>query len=99
MSEFPVFVYRRDNEAAMRVPTIGGVAAMAVHDADERKAALAEGWAASVEDLKAPAEPAIDETSPPTRAELVQKAKELGLTFHHKTGDAKLAAMIEEALA
>lgn len=45
------------------------------------------------------AEPVIDETSPPTRAELEHKAKELGLTFHHKTGNAKLLAMIEEALA
>lgn len=34
---------------------------------------------------------------PLTRAELEAKAKELGLTFHHKTGDKKLAELIAAA--
>ncbi len=40
-----------------------------------------------------------DETAPPTRAELEAKAAELGLKYHHKTGDAKLAKLIEDAIS
>lgn len=36
--------------------------------------------------------------SPPTREELETKAKELGIKFDGRTGDAKLAAKIAEAL-
>jgi hypothetical protein len=43
-------------------------------------------------------QPADDTNKPPTREELKQKATELGLNFHHNTGDDKLAAMIADAL-
>lgn len=52
----------------------------------------------------APREPEVVETSvpddseAPTRIELVEKAKELGLTFTKRTSDEKLLAMITEAL-
>lgn len=48
--------------------------------------------------IKLPSTLVADDTSPPTRAELEQKAAELGIKVHHKTGDAKLAAMIAAAL-
>jgi len=41
---------------------------------------------------------APDDNSAPTRIELVEKAKELGLTFTKRTSDEKLLAMITEAL-
>lgn len=44
-----------------------------------------------------PGDEAHDDT-PPTREELEIKAKELGLKYHHKTGDKKLAEMIQQAL-
>jgi hypothetical protein len=39
-----------------------------------------------------------DDNAAPTRIELVDKAKELGLTFTKRTSDEKLLAMITEAL-
>jgi hypothetical protein len=39
-----------------------------------------------------------DDNAVPTRIELVDKAKELGLTFTKRTSDEKLLAMITEAL-
>ena len=39
-----------------------------------------------------------DDNAAPTRIELVEKAKELGLTFTKRTSDEKLLAMITEAL-
>lgn len=39
-----------------------------------------------------------DDSEAPTRIELVEKAKELGLTFTKRTSDDKLLAMITEAL-
>jgi hypothetical protein len=39
-----------------------------------------------------------DDNAAPTRIELVNKAKELGLTFTKRTSDEKLLAMIAEAL-
>jgi hypothetical protein len=40
-----------------------------------------------------------DDSEAPTRIELVEKAKELGLTFTKRTSDEKLLAMITEALS
>jgi hypothetical protein len=40
-----------------------------------------------------------DDSEAPTRIELVEKAKELGLTFTKRTSDEKLLAMIAEALS
>ena len=39
-----------------------------------------------------------DDSEAPTRIELVEKAKELGLTFTKRTSDEKLLVMITEAL-
>ena len=53
----------------------------------------------------AEAQPQVVETSvpedseAPTRIELVEKAKELGLTFTKRTSDEKLLSMITEALS
>lgn len=40
----------------------------------------------------------IDENLPPTREELTQKAKELGLKFNKRTSDDKLLAKINEVI-
>lgn len=49
-----------------------------------------------VEIIKIEETPADD--APPTRLELVDKAKELGLKFTKRTSDEKLLAMINEAI-
>ncbi len=61
----------------------------------EYVAALADGWTEEIGTN--PAEKPISNAAP-TRAELEQKAREIGLKYHGKTGDAKLAQMIERAI-
>lgn len=68
-------------------------------DDDKIEDALAEGWHLTTPDAKAAHEAELAEkASQPTRAELEQKAKELGLTFAPNIGDIKLAEKIAEAV-
>lgn len=72
-----------------------------VNTQEEFDAAIAAGWHADYAEMlnpkpKEPAEPVSD--GAPTRAELEQKANELGLKFDGRTGDKKLGEMIAEAL-
>jgi hypothetical protein len=74
-----------------------------VVDADAEgalEAAIADGWhlttPAALEASHAPKEP--DDNAPPTRDELIAKAKELGLTFGPNTASKKLGEMIEAKL-
>lgn len=68
--------------------------------------AQADGWhldqyaakAAHEATLLDQSAPAVDESAPPTRAEMEQKATELGIKFDARMGDKKLAAKIAEAL-
>lgn len=60
---------------------------------------IPEGWFKTVfeaNDALIPKEPAED--SPPTRAELEEKASELGIKFDGRTSDKRLADAIEQAL-
>lgn len=58
--------------------------------------ALSNGWLASYADIFEPA-PVVD-NSPPTREELEQKAKELGIKFDGRTSDKKLGELIAQRL-
>lgn len=60
---------------------------------EQAAAAAAEPQALEVVETSVP-----DDSEAPTRIELVEKAKELGLTFTKRTSDEKLLAMITEAL-
>ena len=60
---------------------------------EQAAAAAAAPQALEVEETAVP-----DDGEAPTRIELVEKAKELGLTFTKRTSDKKLLAMITEAL-
>lgn len=66
-----------------------------VSDEADHSEALESGWF----DTLPEALDANPETAAPTRAELEAKALELGLKFDGRTGDRKLAAAIESALA
>lgn len=59
---------------------------------------LKDGWALSSAEAKVKFDAAQEaqDSAPPTRAELEEKAKELGLKFDGRTTDKKLAAMIAE---
>jgi hypothetical protein len=92
--EFPRLVYKS--------PTIHQL----VEDAERLEAALSAGWfntvpeaIKGVADVK-PAEPsdAGESSRPPTRAELEEKAIELGIKFDGRTSDRKLLDQINAAL-
>lgn len=75
-------------------------------DADEEgaiEAAKAEGWFETTDEAKAAGDEAkarreAELNTPPTRAELEAKAKELDIKFNDKTSDKKLADLIAASL-
>lgn len=73
-----------------------------VKDADEQTAAHAEGWCVTTTGAKGKkpkVEKAIEaDDTPPTRDELEQKAKQLGIKFDGRTSSKTLTAQIAEAL-
>jgi len=79
-----------------------------VDDADAETAALNDGWFttwpaakqahAAAQEAAAAAQAASDATTLPTRAELEQKATELGIQFTAKTSDKKLNDLIAATL-
>lgn len=85
---------------------------LGVNNADQLKAALADGWHrtidAAIAALVTPAEAvlaevaeakeAVAEIAPDTRAALEEKARELGVPFNARTRDEVLAERIAEAL-
>lgn len=106
--EFPTLVYRCPGEHQR----LGGTYSyLPVKDKDQYGAAISEGWfptlpqaidwkmyvAESESETKAE-EVVSDDTAPPTRAELEQKAAELGIKFDGRTGDKKLGELIEAKL-
>ena len=121
MNEFPQALYIMPGVEKLES---GQFTTQLVKDAEQRDAALADGWHTCQEDAKAAfeadeaeriaaalkaAEPAAspviskpnleDDNAPPTRAELEQKATELGVEFSPNIGDKKLAERIAVKLA
>lgn len=90
----------------------GGFSTLGVKSEEALAAALKDGWYLTLDEAiaakdgvkaeqpaAAPATPAAPEpqdNAPPTRAELEQKAKELGLKVHPKISDANLLKKINE---
>lgn len=70
-----------------------------VNDPDEEAAALADGFHLTTPEAIAD-QPSTDseEGAPPTRAELIQKATELGLDFKHNISNVKLAELVADAV-
>jgi len=107
MSEFPDIVYRVPG------PHYGadgrGFAYMGVNDADEMKAALADGWHRTIADAMgnteakavlvevAEAQEAVADIADETREALEVKAKALGVSFNSRTSDKVLAERIAAA--
>ena len=98
--QFPRFVYKCPGP----LQRAGGTyASLLVKSGEAFDAAMLDGWhpdmlaainpPVPVEVVKPP-EP--DDNAPPTRAELEQKATELGLKFDGRTGDTKLGKMIAD---
>ena len=100
--QFPCMIYRAGGEHDLH-----GVMCdyMIVEHNEELGTALACGWslspleAAEYAALTARMKetpPVIPMDAPPTRAEMEQKARELGIIFDGRTTDAKLAAKIAQ---
>lgn len=87
--EFPILVYR-DGGSFQRKG--GTYSYKQVNDDEQLQQARADGWFDSLEAAINP------ESAAPTRAELEEKANELGLKFDGRTSDKKLALMIAEKL-
>lgn len=58
---------------------------------------LKQGWSLTMDDAKQ-ATPAVADDSKPTRAELEQKAVELGIRIHGKMADKTIAQMIDDRI-
>lgn len=111
MNEFPRMLYKAGGPEEIHG---GRFSTLIVHNDDDLDAALAGGWSMTTpEAIEAAKPPAVQgatatslslaaqdnpDTAAPTRSELEQKATELGITFGNRLGDAKLAALIDEAL-
>ncbi|MDK6077934.1 hypothetical protein [Massilia varians] len=111
-NEFPRMVYQAGGTEEIHG---GRFATNIVNDQDELDAALAGGWHLTTPEAKAAAEKPDaagaadagaggadddkDDDAPPTREELKAKATQLGLTFPGNVSNAKLAEMIDAALA
>jgi len=100
--QFPTLVYKCPG--AHQRPG-GTYAYQGVQDADEHAAALADGWFVTLPEaiegvapVVAPAAPASAPNAPPTRAELEQKAAELGIKFDGRWGDKKLSDAIADKM-
>ena len=102
MDRFPQMLYRAGGAEQIHG---GRFSTLIVNDAESLEAALAGGWhettpaaleaaANPPEQLKAPADDA-----PPTRAELEQKALELGIKLDGRWGDKRIGDEIAKKLA
>lgn len=101
MTTFPVHVYKSPGI----YPARGGKTynLESVANEEELEAMQDKGWHLSRADALNPPKVEQKATEPddegaPTRAELEQKATELGLKFDGRTSDGKLGKMIAEAL-
>lgn len=95
---FPTLVYKGKGPYSRAGGTYDYAPANDQQEFDEK---LASGWfetlPESIQSNDNPTEQA-GENAPPTRIELIEKAKELGLTFTKRTSDDNMLAMITEAL-
>ncbi len=93
MTEFPLLMFRTPG------PHFGppGVTYdwRAARDEQHMREMIADGWAMTLNEAIDGEKP---DESPVTREELEQKARELGIKFDGRTGDKKLAALIEAAI-
>lgn len=106
-SEWPQMLYRVPGPHIIEGT---GYALHLVHSADERDAAMGDGWHETTDAASTPvAQPApaaadapvaseSAKDAPPTREELEEKARELNIRFDGRTSDKKLGEAIAAAL-
>lgn len=91
---FPCFVYKAGGSLTYKGKQYSY---LSVNSDDDVKAALADGWAMTRDEALFPAPKAEpNEDAPPTRAELEQRAAELGIKVDGRWSDKRLATEIEK---
>ena len=105
-NEFPRMLYKAGGPEHIHG---GQFLTLIVNDEAEQADALDQGWDMTTSDARARVEAKLAkeeqrkdapaDNEPPTRAELEQKAKDLGVKFDGRTPEKKLAEMIEAKLA
>ena len=108
MADFSEIVYRGQG---LHQRKGGGFSTLGVNSPEALEKALADGWYRTLPEANeahdkpksvqsaAPASASVpQDDAPPTRAELEQKAKELGVKFDGRTSDRKLGEAIAKAL-
>lgn len=105
MSDFPQMLYKAGGPHEIHG---GKFDYTIVNDEAELEQAQADGWHLTTPEAKEAADAAKSgsvsgtaddsDNAPPTRAELEQKATELGVKFDGRTSDKKLGEMIAVAL-
>jgi hypothetical protein len=103
MTEFPALVYKVPGKY---VRPHGTYDFTGVNNAEELQSKLKEGWFCSLSEAIEPKKETrvaatieTDDTAPPTRQELEEKATELGIKFDGRFSDKKIAQLIDETLA
>lgn len=99
--DFPTLVFKKGGAHQRKGGTFSY---LGINDAEALELALSAGWFKTMAELDKPVLTAeevkeVDENAPPTREELIAKCNELGIKFHHKAGNDKLAELISEKLA
>jgi hypothetical protein len=101
MDQFPQMLYHMPGSE----PIHGGhFATRIVKDEAERDAAIEEGWhettpaAKEAHEAQQRGDVKVDDSKPPTRAELEQKATDLGIKFDGRTSAKKLTDLIAATL-
>lgn len=93
--KFPCLLYK--TPGPHRKPGVGTYRYIGCKDAEQYEVLKGRGWFPSLLAAMGKDEP-VDETAPPTREEMEQKAKELGMRSVHLMKDETLAARIAEAI-
>lgn len=93
----PEAIEARNAPRVMPAPPVAPMAPVTVETKEYSDGTSATGTP-PLPDLSPDQQDAADDAAP-TRAELEQKARELGVSFSHFLGDAKLAQRINEAIA
>ncbi len=96
--EFPALVFKSGGSEHSQ---FGKYSYIQVCSDEELTLALQDGWSKTLESAFILDGELVEESTdlPPTREELIQKAKELGIQFHHKLGDEKILKLINDKLA
>ncbi len=93
---FPRFVYKSPGPHKCAYNGKFSYDFVSVANEKEFNEHISNGWFASAEEANAPKE--TKDNAPPTRAEIEEMARDLGIKFDGRTSDKKLLSLIDDKL-